>query len=193
MIHWKCNHANNNNEVRQGTSGIYLSFDPAPPLESDKPVTDAAMTSEPTDNTCFPHVFRPLTVVDLREILMDPSKSLFERYRAMFSLRNINTDASAMAIADSFVDTSALFRHEVAYVLGQMQRPVTIPPLTTVLQNHTEHKMVRHEAAEALGAIGGNAVEVLLQQYIQDTEDVVRESAEVALDAMDYWSNFEHQ
>ena len=50
----------------------------------------------------------------------------------MFSLRNINTDASSLALCSGFKDTSALFRHEVAYVLGQMCKKVTIPALTKV-------------------------------------------------------------
>ena len=131
LIHWKCHHKSS--EARQGTSGVYLSHDPAPPIESDVHTAAAPGESAALDTSSFPHVCRALTVTDLKEILMDPSKSLFERYRAMFSLRNINTDASALAIADSFVDPSALFRHEVAYVLGQMQRSVTVPPLTAVL------------------------------------------------------------
>jgi HEAT repeat protein len=50
---------------------------------------------------------------------------------------------------------------------------------------------VRHEAAEALGAIGGEETERILRDYEADAEDVVRESALVALDTMDYWSNFQ--
>ena len=50
--------------------------------------------------------------------------------------------------------------------------------------------MVRHEAAEALGAIGGEKVESILQLYLTDDERVVTESCEVALDAMDYWTSF---
>ncbi len=51
-----------------------------------------------------------------------------------------------------------------------------------------EHRMVRHEAAEALGAIGGEEVESLLSQFADDEEIVVKESCDVALDAMEYWS-----
>ena len=49
---------------------------------------------------------------------------------------------------------------------------------------------MRHEAAEALGAVGGELVEQILSEYKLDGEDVVRESALVALDTMDYWTNF---
>ena len=49
--------------------------------------------------------------------------------------------------------------------------------------------MVRHEAAEALGAIGGEEVETLLSKYQDDEEIVVKESCDVALDAIEYWSS----
>ena len=51
--------------------------------------------------------------------------------------------------------------------------------------------MVRHEAAEALGAIVGEEekCKILLEEFLNDADDVVRESCEVALDCQDYWSN----
>ena len=148
-----------------GTGSLYLSVDPAPPIHGK------------------------LSVKELEGKMMDLSSSLFERYRAMFSLRDMNSDASAVALLSGFQDSSALFRHEVAYVLGQMQRSVTIDGLSKVLQDEQEHRMVRHEAAEALGAIGGAEVEVLLNKFKTDCEAVVMESCEVALDTMEYWSS----
>lgn len=47
--------------------------------------------------------------------------------------------------------------------------------------------MVRHEAAEALGAIGTPECNDALQKHMSDESRVVKESCEVALDAMDYW------
>lgn len=142
----------------------YLSVDPAPPLAQS------------------------FTVDNLRRELMDCSKSLFHRYRAMFSLRDMNSDQSALALLDGFRDDSALFKHEVAYVLGQMQRSVTVDGLSQVLRDTSEHRMVRHEAAEALGAIGGSAAEFVLEEYMKDPEQVVNQSCEVALDTIDYWN-----
>lgn len=142
----------------------YLSVDPAPPLQEQT------------------------SVVTLRDDLIDTSKSLFLRYRVMFTLRDMNSDEAALALVAGFSDDSALFRHEIAYVLGQMQRPVTVPGLTKVLENTAEHRMVRHEAAEALGSIGGEEVERLLKLYQHDNEEVVKESCDVALDTMEYWT-----
>ena len=57
------------------------------------------------------------------------------------------------ALGQGFQDSSALFRHEIAYVFGQMQHPSSVPFLIQVLSNENDQGMVRHEAAEALGSI----------------------------------------
>jgi len=153
-----------------GEKSSYLSVDPAPPTA----------------------VSGTVSVDQLKDYLMDASKSLFDRYRAMFSLRNRaggknGEEAAVLALAEGFKDSSPLFRHEVAYVLGQVQSPASIPALKAVLENPEEHRMVRHEAAEALGAVGGEVAEKALKAYLGDSERVVRESCEVALDTIDYW------
>lgn len=53
----------------------YFTIDPAPPAE----ITDVRV---------------------LREILLDENKSLFDRYRAMFSLRNLATAESVLALTE---------------------------------------------------------------------------------------------
>ena len=62
-------------------------------------------------------------------------------------------------------DGSALLRHEIAFVLGQMKDPYAIPFLTSVLEDLGENSMVRHEAGEALGAIGDPCALEVLQRY----------------------------
>lgn len=128
------------------------------------------------------------SITECKEILLNSSLSLFDRYRAMFTLRDMNTDEAALALVEGFSDSSALFRHEVAYVLGQMQREVTVPGLSMVLNNLTEHEMVRHEAAESLGSIGNPECEAILATYRDDNKQVVKESCIVALDTLDYWA-----
>ena len=65
-----------------------------------------------------------------------------------------------------------------------MQNPLAIDKLIEILANSTEHVMVRHEAAEALGAIGNRRAIPILEQYIKDENIVVAESCEVALDLL---------
>ena len=55
-----------------------------------------------------------------REALLDGALPLFDRYKAMFSLRNNGSKAAVEALCAGLKDASPLFRHEVAYVLGQL-------------------------------------------------------------------------
>lgn len=82
---------------------------------------------------------------------MDTSQSLFTRYRAIFGLRNEASRgnvAAVHALTAGFKDSSALFRHEIGYVLGQVADPASVPALVEVLTNYGELAMVRHECAE---------------------------------------------
>ncbi len=54
-------------------------------------------------------------------------------------------------------DDSALLRHEICYVLGQLRKAKAIPVLVNLLEVDRD-VMVRHEAAEALGAIADPAL-----------------------------------
>ena len=65
-----------------------------------------------------------------------------------------------------------------------MQNPLAVDKLIEILANSTEHVMVRHEAAEALCAIGNRMAKPILEQYIKDENIVVAESCEVALDLL---------
>ena len=158
----------------------YSTYDPAPP----SPETDG------------------LTPAEIGARLLDASRPLFERYQAMFALRNRGGKACVVQLGRALVEdeTSALLRHEVAYVLGQMQHPAGIEPLAESLRRVNEHSMVRHESAEALGAIESDEAEemdrciALLREFADPAKErdlVVRESCEVALDAADYWHNFD--
>lgn len=149
----------------------FSSVDPAPPMpESGK------------------------NVEELGKTLMDTSLPLFLRYRAMFALRDLASPPdlptavpAVLALAEGFKDSSALFRHEIAFVFGQLSHPASIPALTAALSDTDEASMVRHEAAEALGSLGGEeGVEDTLKKFLKDKERVVVESVLVALDMAEY-------
>lgn len=97
------------------------------------------------------------------EVLADERQPLARRFRALFTLRNVNSgDCVDLIGAVLRRDSSALLKHECAYCLGQMGQPTANPILAEVLANAAEHPMVRHEAGEALGAIGSlDSVDVL--------------------------------
>lgn len=91
-----------------------------------------------------------------------------------------------MAISAGLKGKSALFRHEIAFVLGQLQDENSIPYLIENLRDPLENEMVRHECAEALGAIATDECIEVLTEYLVDDKRVVKESCEVALDICDY-------
>ncbi|KAL8769959.1 MAG: hypothetical protein Q9209_004206 [Squamulea sp. 1 TL-2023] len=158
----------------------FASIDPAPPL---------------------PQTAYRFTIDELQEILLDTRRPLFERYRAMFALRDLSSPPdlptaipAVQALALGFQDPSALFRHEIAFVFGQLSHPASIPSLITTLSNRTEESMVRHEAAEALGSLGDEeGVEDILRSFLDDEEQVVRESVVVALDMAEFEKNGEKE
>jgi deoxyhypusine monooxygenase len=153
---------------------VFYSIDPAPPLDSK---TSSSKVEK------------------LQAILNDQDAPLFERYRAMFRLRDLNTDEACLALCTGFLDPSALFKHEIAYVLGQLSNPVTVPPLIEMLQDDKQEGMVRHEAAEALGSIATDEVLEILQKFSKDelALSVVRDSAIVALDMYEYENSNEFE
>ena len=104
----------------------------------------------------------------------------------MFRLRDIGNDEACKALASAFADPSALLKHEIAYIFGQICNPVVVPELVEVLKKKDEAPMVRHEAAEALGAIATEDVLPVLKDMLKDDVDVVKESAIVALDMFEY-------
>lgn len=48
-----------------------------------------------------------------REILLNEDKSMYERYAALFALRNLGREEAVSAIVESLGANSALLRHEV--------------------------------------------------------------------------------
>lgn len=244
-LEWLISGGDQNGE--EGTDGNpYCSVDPAPPALRK-------------------------TVPELRTQLLDESLPLFERYRAMFALRNLGTEEAVLALGDGerlavilklcgiwqlaikdqisnmqrglfsakratshviviciskfscpessslhnpplsassehqhslnpslschpgLQCSSALFRHEIGYVLGQIQHPASIPQLQAALELDGENAMVRHECAEALGSIGKEECMKILEHYRKDAERVVKESCEVALDMLEYENGTQFQ
>jgi len=121
--------------------------------------------------------------------LIDENEKMFLRMRAVFALRNIGGKEAVMALARGFNSNSALLRHEIAYVLGQMQDSNALEVLSRVLSDESEHVMVRHEAAEALGAIGDHRALPILNRYLEHKDPEISESCEVAIDLLEFVSN----
>lgn len=82
-------------------------------------------------------------------LLNDKNRPLKERFRALFTLKNLGGPIAIEAISKCFADDSALLKHELAYCLGQMQDPSAIPHLVQVIEDKSQEPMVRHEAGKA--------------------------------------------
>jgi deoxyhypusine monooxygenase len=134
----------------------YDCIDPAPPMAS-------------TD------------IQSLSQILLNENEKLYTRYQAMFALRDLGTKDAIRVLAKGFHDSSALFRHEIAYVFGQLSSEDCVEYLIPVLRDEMEHEMVRHEAAEALGSIGNDECVEILKEYKDCDIAVIRESCQVGL------------
>ncbi|KAG2102192.1 ARM repeat-containing protein [Suillus discolor] len=148
----------------------YTSIDPAPP-------SSKLLSGQPKPDDCL-------------NLQSSPS-----RYRAMFALRNIGTPAAVDALAAGFSDDSALFKHEIAFVFGQLLSAHSVPSLLNVLQDASESDMVRHEAAEALGGIATPEVLPHLKEWMtrEDSPRVVRESCQIAVDMWEYENSGQFQ
>jgi len=168
LINWRNDNKEETHEEGEGKE--FHSIDPAPPSKKR-------------------------SVEELKEALNDQTLTIFERYRALFKLRNIGTEEAVLAISSSLYDdkNGPLFLHEVCYVLGQLQHPASLPALTFALQKKENHSMVRHEAAEAIGNVGNEESLPLLKQFREDEIDVVKDSCEVALDIHHYNNSDEFQ
>lgn len=165
-VKWAQQQNNGSDKIEEKSP--YASVDPSPPAE----ITN---------------------ISKLTDILLDENEKLYRRYQAMFSLRNIQTVDSINALGKGLKCKSALFRHEIAFVLGQIQNECSIKVLTENLRDENENEMVRHECAEALGAIATDECVEILTKYLNDEKQVVKESCVVALDMCEYENSPEFQ
>eukprot|EP00397_Hematodinium_sp_SG-2012_P049660 GEMP01057367.1.p1 GENE.GEMP01057367.1~~GEMP01057367.1.p1 ORF type:complete len:257 (+),score=63.98 GEMP01057367.1:22-771(+) len=132
-------------------------------------------------------------VPDFARILLDEKFPLWNRYVAMFTLRNIGGCAAVDALCCALLEdtSSALLRHEVAFVLGQMEHERATTALIASLGREEDHSMVRHEAAIALGSIGGEKAMEVLKYWSTNKDELVAESCLVAIETMRYWEEWD--
>ena len=113
-------------------------------------------------------------------------ESLFERYRALFTLRELNTKESMIGICQNLLPEhmdkcGALLKHEVAYVLAQMEdhNEHSVSFLLGSVLNDDEAPIVRHEALIVVGEMIDD--QKMLEHLTQHNDEIVAESAQVAV------------
>lgn len=128
-------------------------------------------------------------VLNYGKVLNDPNERLSNRFRALFSLKNLaeTSDNAIIEMGKSFCDSSELLKHELAYCLGQTKNKQALEILRSVLNDNKQEPVVRHEAAEAIGAIGPADLEEYLKKMEQEDKDIeVRETAHLAYERIKY-------
>jgi len=128
---------------------------------------------------------------ELQACLLSPAESIAKRIRAVFHLRSHGSAEAAAILEQGIRDPSALLKHEICYALGQMRLPVSVPFLICVVEDAGQETIVRHEAAEALGAIGQEAGRAVLQKHAEQGDRELRETCYLALKRLDWLSTGE--
>eukprot|EP01017_Pseudomicrothorax_dubius_P014855 TRINITY_DN1736_c0_g1_i1.p1 TRINITY_DN1736_c0_g1~~TRINITY_DN1736_c0_g1_i1.p1 ORF type:complete len:309 (+),score=100.75 TRINITY_DN1736_c0_g1_i1:100-1026(+) len=122
-------------------------------------------------------------------ICEDPSIELFKKYRTIYYLRDTKTRDCLQALGKLLISqkTSPLFRHEVAFILGQLapESEAVLDQLRESIYNESEHEIVRHESLMAVSSITKN--KELIRSFVGHSSKIISDSAEVAVDLMDYW------
>lgn len=80
-------------------------------------------------------------------------------------------------------------RHELAYVIGQFQDTRACSALEEILHDEADDSMVRHEAAEALGAIGQKESIQALKKFVDHSNSEISETCRLAIDLIQYKIN----
>lgn len=86
-------------------------------------------------------------ISQLRACILDIEQPLPKRTHAAFYLRTMGTVEAAEVISLALQDrrNGSLMRHELAYILGQMQISSIDNVLISLLCDETEDTLVRHE------------------------------------------------
>jgi HEAT repeat protein len=124
--------------------------------------------------------------VEFFKTVLDKRPSLLLRIHAVCMLADMKKETAVPALCETLKsDPSPLVRHEAAFSLGQLEFKSAVPALMEAMAND-ESVLVRHESAVALGSIGEEAARSGLINRLEDPDEDVRLSAEVALADLDF-------
>jgi len=180
LIEWRADTDNGKLEGIDLTKLKCSTNDPAPPFNKVK---------DP----------RYSDVAFLQSMLLDNTNyDLFERYRALFTLREIYTEEAVLAMCQCLTkenskNCSDLLKHEVAFVLAQMEDVFmpAVPYLLECVANPDEAPIVRHEVLICLGEMIDDKKQ--LEHFLQCPDLIVSQSCEAALNLIDYRAKCEEE
>lgn len=118
--------------------------------------------------------------------VLDSKPSILLRIHSVCMLADMKSEDAVPLLCQALrEDPSPLVRHEGAFALGQLGFKSAV---TSLLEAMTKDPsvLVRHESAVALGSIGDERAREGLMHAINDADEDVRLSAEVALADLDF-------
>ena len=142
--------------------------------------------------TCFEKTrmaaFPAPTIAALRTCLLDLSQPIAKRTQAAFYLRTDGSDAAVDVVLEAILqkEDTALMRHELGYILGQFQNTKACATLSQILDDESDDVLVRHESAEALGAIGSPSSLEILCRYSTHASPEIAETCQIAIDLINW-------
>ena len=180
LVDWKKTSDNGKLECLNLSKLKFTTNDPAPPYNFKREPKYASI---------------PL----LQSMLLDSENyDLFERYRALFTLREINTEEAVIAICQCLTPENSrhcsdLLKHEVAFVLAQMEEVFmpAVPYLLKCVDNDEEAPIVRHEVLICLGWMLED--KSLIEPFLKNPDLIVSQSAEAAMNLVEYRAKCEEQ
>src|SRR2546430_8626886 len=124
--------------------------------------------------------------------VLDSRPSIVLRIHGVCMLADMKREDAMTALARALrEDPSPLVRHEAAFAMGQLEFKSGVPSLLEAMARD-ESVLVRHESAVALGSVGDERARPGLMTALEDVDEDVRLSAEVALDRKSTRLNSSH-
>ncbi len=118
--------------------------------------------------------------------VLDSRPSILLRIHSVCMLADMKNENAVPLLCRALrEDSSPLVRHEGAFALGQLGFKSAVPSLLEAMDKDPS-VLVRHESAVALGSIGDERAREGLMRTINDQDEDVRLSAEVALADLDF-------
>ena len=118
--------------------------------------------------------------------LLNSNRSITIRVRSVCILAEVGDETAVEGLSKIMLkDPNHLVRHESAFSLGQLGFSTAVSSLVNAMLND-ENNLVRHEAASALGSIGDESARAALVNATSDPDEVVSQSAVIALVNLDY-------
>lgn len=117
-----------------------------------------------------------------KQRILDQSLTQEERIQAAFQLENSADEESIIALGKALeTDPSPIVRHECAFSLGETACPKLANASLRKACKEDKNIFVRHEALLALATLGDQTNIYFIEEFLNDKDAEIRESAEIAL------------